>query len=97
MWRYDRPKEEGYYYCTLLAKTSNKNIAYGDKRAFRIVDSISKDYRMVGEPETGLGWIRDADGLKNEKVIAWSENETEGVCDKLPEGTVVIKARDSLE
>lgn len=97
MWRYDRPNKEGYYYCTLLAERSNKTVAYGDKRAFRKVDNIIDEYRMNGEPLKGLGWVRDSDGFKNEKVIAWSENETSGVCDKLPEGTVVVKARDSLE
>ena len=55
MWRYDRPKKEGYYYCTLLAGT----VAYGDKRAFRKVDNITDEYRMKGEPLTGLGWIRE--------------------------------------
>ena len=93
MWRYDRPKKEGYYYCTLLAGT----MAYGDKRAFRKVDNITDEYRMKGEPITGLGWIRDSDGSKDERVIAWSENEINGVCDKLPEGTIIVKSRDQTE
>ena len=97
MWRYDRPQEVGYYYCTLVADTGEKTVAYGDKRAFRKLDTIAKNYRMAGEPETGLGWVRDADGFRDEKVIAWSENETSGVCEKLPEGAVVVRAVDQGE
>ena len=97
MWRYDRPDKEGFYYCTLIANVNEKNVAYGDRRAFRVLDSIAKNYRMEGEPLTGLGWVRDADGFKTEKVIAWSENETTGVCDQLPEGTIIVKAMDQTE
>ena len=94
MWRYDRPSKEGYHYCTLMAKTGDKTVVYGDKRDFRTVDTLFDSYRMFGEPLTGLGWVKDADGYKNEKVIAWSENETNGVCDKLPKGAIVVKAMD---
>ena len=97
MWRYDRPQTAGYSYCTLVAEVDDKIIAYGDKRSFSVVDNLISMYRMGGEPLTGLGWVRDFDGYKNERVLAWSENETEGVCEKLPEGAIVIKARDSLE
>lgn len=97
MWRYDRPKTAGYYYCTLIARTNTKTVAYGDTRSFGIVDNLIDEYRMEGEPLDGLGWIRDSDGYRNERVLAWSENETEGVCEKLPEGTIVVKMRDSLE
>lgn len=91
MWRYDRPKKEGLYWCTLIAETGNGTlVAYGDSRVFRDVSKVIEAYRMKDEPQEGLGWIRDDDGFKNEKVLAWSENEINGVCDKLPEGAVVI-------
>jgi hypothetical protein len=97
MWRYNRPKTAGYYYCTLIARTNTKTVAYGDTRFFGIVDNLIDEYRMEGEPLDGLGWIRDADGYRNETVLAWSEDEIEGVCEKLPEGAIVVKIEDSLE
>lgn len=98
MWRYNRPEKEGYYYCTLIAEVGEgRNVAYGDKRAFRKVDNIISDYRMEGEPATGLGWVRDADGYKNERVLAWSLDEIQGVCDNLPEGTIVVEIEDHGE
>lgn len=91
MWRYDRPEKEGLYWCTLIAENSNGTlVAYGDSRVFNDVSKITESYRMKDEPREGLGWIRDDDGFKNEKVLAWSENEIKGVCDKLSEGAVVI-------
>lgn len=97
MWRYDRPKKTGCYYCTLMAEINNKIIVYGDSRAFNVVDNLINEYRMKDEPLEGLGWIRDADGYRNETVLAWSEDEIEGVCEKLPEGAIVVKIEDSLE
>ena len=97
MWRYDRPKKIKYYYCTLIAEVKGKTLAYGDKRNFCEVDNIIDDYRMAGEPKTGLGWVRDADGYKKKKVFAWSEDEINGVCENLPEGTTVVEIINRTE
>lgn len=92
MWRYDKPTKPGYYWCTLVAELkSGKIVAYGSNREFTDTTNITDNYRMQGEPVTGLGWVRDDDGYRSEKVWAWSEDEIKGVSDKLPEEAIVVE------
>ena len=35
--------------------------------------------------------------LLNYKLCSSPENEINGVCDKLPEGTIIVKSRDQTE
>lgn len=92
------PIEEGFYDCILVAEVGNKGkkVAYADSRMYGDVSKIIDDYRMKGQPKTGMGWIRDADGFKSETVYAWALGTVSGVPD-LPEGTEFIVIEDRGE
>ena len=101
MWMYTNngnvPKKEGFYWCTLIADfvkngvPTNQKVAYADSRYFGNVTNISEEYRMKDQPREGNGWTRDLDGFKSETVYAWSTENTNGVCEELPPGVIVIK------
>ena len=98
MWyiveRDGNPKSPNYYRCTLIAERENgQKIAYSDVRSFADVTNISDEYRMKGQPKTGLGWIKDADSLASETVYAWTDKDS-GIVDNLPEGVIVVNRTD---
>lgn len=106
MWRFVKtdgnPTKEGFYYCTLIAELykdgnpTGQRVAYGDSRSFEDVTNIVDNYRMKGQPLTGLAWTRDSDGYNSEEVYAWTTDTTDGVCE-VPEDVRIIKILDQGE
>ena len=101
MWNYvetnGNPKEEGFYWCTLLAdvvkngeKTGQK-VAYCDSRWFTDItgEVILTKNRMIDQPDKGMVWIRDDDGFTSETVYAWSSDIKSGLSD-IPDNVIII-------
>ena len=90
-WNFNRPTEEGNYYCLLIreewydGKPTGRTVAWCEARHFGRCHS----WKMDGEPDTGLVWEEQTGSYQGEKVHAWTELPPLPECDlDLPAGVV---------